>query len=134
MSELPSAGEFVDVLALKDLRDTEKINVYLYMDEAIARSSSVKDDINKYRLTDLDFRPVLEINDWLKNMQRQMKQIAGAAADINQMLKEQPLLAEVLEEGVIDTAVGERRYLKCLLPFLDEMEEMEVREAKGFKK
>lgn len=134
MSELPSAGENIDVLELKDLRDRERINVYLYMDEKIAKSSSVAVDIEKYRLTDIDFRPVLEINDWIKSMQKQMKQIAGPASDIYQMLKEQPLFAEVLEEGVVDTAVGQRRYLKCLLPFLDEMEEIEVKNASGIKR
>ncbi|MDO5844359.1 MAG: hypothetical protein Q4Q53_04360 [Methanocorpusculum sp.] len=133
MSELPSVGQHVDIIALKDIRDREKINIYLYMDETIARNSSVKADIEKYRLTDLDFRPVLEINDWLKNMQKQMKQIAGASADIIQMLKEQPLAAEIIEEGVLQIPAGERKYLKCILPYLDEMEEIEVKEATGFK-
>lgn len=133
MSDLPSAGECVDILELKDIRDREKINVYLYMDEEIARNSSLCADIEKYRLTDIDFRPVLEINDWLKHMQKQMKQIAGASADIFQMLKEQPLSAEVIEEGTIQIPSGDRRYLKCILPYLDEMEEIEVKEAKGFK-
>lgn len=133
MSEYPAPGETVDLLVLRDLRIREKINVYLYMDEEIAKTSTVEEDIKKYRFTDMDFRPVLEIEDWFKNMQKQMKQIAGPSANVEQMLKEQPLSAEILDTGVLETPVGLRPYLKCLLPFLDEMEEIEVRQATGIK-
>ena len=133
MSEYPSPGETVDLLVLRDLRIREKINVYLYMDAEIAKTSTVEEDIKKYRFTDMDFRPVLEIEDWFKNMQKQMKQIAGPSANVEQMLKEQPLSAEILDTGVLETPVGLRPYLKCLLPFLDEMEEIEVRQATGIK-
>lgn len=134
MSEYPAPGETVDLLVLRDLRIREKINVYLYMDAEIAQASTVEEDIKKYRFTDMDFRPVLEIEDWFKNMQKQMKQIVGPTANVEQMLKEQPLSAEILETGVLETPVGLRPYLKCLLPFLDEMEEIEVRQATGIKK
>ena len=133
MSEYPAPGENVDLLVLRDLRIREKINVYLYMDAEIAKTSTVEEDIKKYRFTDMDFRPVLEIEDWFKNMQKQMKQIAGPSANVEQMLKEQPLSAEILDTGVLETPVGLRPYLKCLRPFLGEMEEIEVRQATGIK-
>ena len=133
MSEYPKPGDSVDLLTLRDLRIREKINVYLYMDEEIAANSTVEEDIKKYRFTDMDFRPVLEIEDWFKNMQKQMKQIVGPTANVEQMLKEQPLAAEIIDTGVLETPVGLRPYLKCLLPFLDEMEEIEVRQATGIK-
>ena len=133
MTEYPKPGDTVDLLTLRDLRAREKINVYLYMDEEIAKNSTVEEDIKKYRFTDMDFRPVLEIEDWFKNMQKQMKQIVGPSANVEQMLKEQPLSAEIIDTGVLETPVGLRPYLKCLLPFLDEMEEIEVRQATGIK-
>ena len=133
MTEYPKPGDTVDLLTLRDLRVREKINVYLYMDEEIAKNSTVEEDIKKYRFTDMDFRPVLEIEDWFKNMQKQMKQIVGPSANVEQMLKEQPLSAEIIDIGVLETPVGLRPYLKCLLPFLDEMEEIEVRQATGIK-
>lgn len=133
MTEYPKPGDTVDLLTLRDLRIREKINVYLYMDEEIAANSTVEEDIKKYRFTDMDFRPVLEIEDWFKNMQKQMKQIVGPTANVEQMLKEQPLAAEIIDTGVLETPVGLRPYLKCLLPFLDEMEEIEVRQATGIK-
>lgn len=133
MTEYPKPGDTVDLLTLRDLRIREKINVYLYMDEEIAANSTVEEDIKKYRFTDMDFRPVLEIEDWFKNMQKQMKQIVGPAANVEQMLKEQPLAAEIIDTGILETPVGLRPYLKCLLPFLDEMEEIEVRQATGIK-
>ena len=133
MTEYPKPGDTVDLLTLRDLRIREKINVYLYMDEEIAANSTVEEDIKKYRFTDMDFRPVLEIEDWFKNMQKQMKQIVGPAANVEQVLKEQPLAAEIIDTGVLETPVGLRPYLKCLLPFLDEMEEIEVRQATGIK-
>jgi len=133
MTDLPAPGENIDLLELMDLRRRERINVYLYMDAAIAKTSDLVADLEKYRLTDPDFRPVLEIEDWMKNMQKHMKQIQGPGAKVEQMLKEQPLAAEILEIGTLQTPLGPRRCIKALLPYLDEMEEIEVREAKGFK-
>ncbi len=129
----PKPRDTVDVLTLLDLRRNNHINVYLYMDAEIARTSTVEADIRKYRLTDFDFRPVLEIEDWFKRMKKQMKQIAGDAVQFEDMLKNEPLNAEVLETGSIQTPAGARPYLKCLLPFLDEMEEIEVRKASELK-
>jgi hypothetical protein len=133
MTDLPEPGELIDLLKLREIRQRDRINVYLYMDEEIAKTSNVMDDVDKYRMVDPDYRPVLEIEDWLKNMQKHMKQIEGPGANVEKMLKEQPLTAEILETGTMQTAVGPRGYIKALLPYLDEMEEMEVREAKGFK-
>lgn len=129
----PKPGETADVLELLELRRTNHINVYLYMDAEIAKTESVEEGIRKYRLTDIDFRPVLEIEDWFKHMKKQMKQIAGASADLEEMLKSEPLRADILEAGTIQTPAGVRPYLKCLLPYLDEMEEIEVRNASDIK-
>lgn len=129
----PKPGETADVLELLELRRTNRINVYLYMDAEIAKTESVEEGIRKYRLTDIDFRPVLEIEDWFKHMKKQMKQIAGASADLEEMLKSEPLRADILEAGSIQTPAGMRPYLKCLLPYLDEMEEIEVRNASDIK-
>ena len=129
----PKPGETADVLDLLDLRRSSHINVYLYMDAEIARCESVEEGIKKYRFTDLDYRPMLEIEDWFKHMKKQMKQIAGASANLEEMLKSEPLVADILEAGSIQTPTGVRPYLKCLLPYLDEMEEMEVRNASDFR-
>ena len=133
MTDLPAQGEEIDLLMLREIRQRERINVYLYMDEEIAKTSNIADDVEKYRLMDLDFRPVLEIEEWFKNMLKHMRQIEGPSANIEKMLKKQPLFAEILETGTLQTAVGPRIYIKALLPYLDEMEEIEVREATGFK-
>lgn len=129
MTELPKTGERTDVLVLRDLRRTEHINVYLYMDEEIARTSDLAADLAKYRLVDPDFRPVMEIEEWFKTMQKQMRQIAGVDACVEEMFAAEPLNAEILEIGEIQTAVGPRTYLKALLPYLDEMEEMHYSNA-----
>ncbi|HJJ48003.1 MAG TPA: hypothetical protein O0X39_03280 [Methanocorpusculum sp.] len=133
MSEYPNPGDEVDLLDLRELRNRNKINVYLYMDEEIAKTSTLENDLKKYRLADPDHRPVLEIEEFLKNMQKTMKQIMGNSANVETMLKEQPLKATVLSTGTIETPVGIRPYLKCLLPFLDEMEEIEVKNATGIR-
>ncbi|MCZ0860846.1 hypothetical protein O0S10_06335 [Methanocorpusculum sp. MG] len=129
MTELPKTGERIDVLVLRELRRTERINIYLYMDEEIARTSDLTTDLAKYRLVDPDFRPVLEIEEWFKTMQKQMRQIAGANARVEEMFTAEPLHAEILETGTLETAVGRRTYLKALLPYLDEMEEMHYSNA-----
>jgi len=129
MIELPKTGERIDVLVLRDLRWTKHVNVYLYMDEEIARTSDLVADLAKYRLVDPDFRPVMEIEEWFKTMQKQMRQIAGADVRVEEMFAAEPLHAEILETGEIQTAVGPRTYLKALLPYLDEMEEMHYSNA-----
>ncbi len=129
MIDLPNPGERIDVLVLRELRRTEHINVYLYMDEEIAKTSDLAADIEKYRLVDPDFRPVLEIEEWFKSMQKQMRQIAGPGANVEAMFAEEPLYADILATGTIETAVGPRTYLKVLLPYLDEMEEMHYSNA-----
>lgn len=129
----PKPGDTADVLELLLLRQTEHISVFLYMDAEIAKHERVEDGLKKYRLIDPDFRPMLEIDDWFKQMRKQMKQIAGSGADLEEMLKAEPICAEVLEAGELQTPAGTRPYLKCLLPYLDEMEEMEVRNASDFR-
>lgn len=129
MVTLPFVGDSIDVLKLFEMKRTLRINVYVYLDKEIAEKSDIKSDIEKYRLVDIDFRPVLEIEEFLKNMQKQMKQIGGQNANIEEMLKEEPLNATVLEIGEMQTAVGPRTYLKTLLPYLDEMEDIEYKNA-----
>ena len=129
MTELPKTGERVDVLVLRELRQTERINVYLYMDEEIARTSDLAADLAKYRLVDPDFRPVMEIEEWFKTMQKKIRQIAGSNVLVEEMFAAEPLNAEILESVEIQTAVGPRTYLKALLPYLDEMEEMHYSNA-----
>ena len=129
LTERPKPGERIDVLVLRDLRRTERINIYLYMDEEIARTSDLAADRAKYRLVDPDFRPVMEIEEWFKTIQKQMHQIACADARVEEMFAAEPLNAEILETGEIQTAVGPRTYLKALLPYLDEMEEIHYSNA-----
>lgn len=129
MTELPKPGDRIDVLVLRELRRTDRINIYLYMDEEIAKTSDLSADLVKYRLVDPDYRPVLEIEEWFKSMQKQMRQIAGANARVEEMFAEEPLNAEILESGEMQTAAGPRLYLKALLPYLDEMEEIHYSNA-----
>ncbi|HJK02417.1 MAG TPA: hypothetical protein O0W91_04105 [Methanocorpusculum sp.] len=124
MMELPKPGEHIDILVLRELRRTKHINVYLYMDEDIARTSTIDADLEKYRQIDPDFRPVMEIEEWFKTMQKQMRMIVGTDVHVEDMFVREPLKAEILENGSIQTAIGLRTYLKALLPYLDEMEEM----------
>lgn len=129
MTELPKLGESIDVLQLHELRRKLHINVYLYMDEELARTSTLADDLETYRHVDPDFRPMMEIEEWFKIMQKKMRQIAGSGADFVQMFTEEPLLVEIFDSGVMQTAVGSRTYLRALLPYLDEMEDIDYSDA-----
>ena len=129
MTDLPKPGDRIDVLVLRELRRTDRINIYLYMDEEIAKTSDLSADLVKYRLVDPDYRPVLEIEEWFKSMQKQMHQIAGSNARVDEMFAEEPLNAEILEVSEMQTASGPRIYIKALLPYLDEMEEMHYSNA-----
>ncbi|MDR0438799.1 MAG: hypothetical protein LBH02_01085 [Methanocalculaceae archaeon] len=129
MRELPKIGEHIDVLVLRKLCRIKHISIYLYMDEEIARTSDLVADIAKYRLIDPDFRPVMEIEEWFKTMQKQMHQITGTNACVEEMLATESLNAEILETGIIQTTTGPHTYLKALLPYLDEMEEIHYSNA-----
>lgn len=129
MTDLPKPGDCIDVLQLHELRRTLHINVYLYMDEELARCSTLADDIETYRLVDPDFRPMMEIEEWFKAMQKQMRQIAGADVDVAQMFTEEPLSVEIFDSGEMQTAAGPRTYLRALLPYLDEMEDIDYSDA-----
>jgi hypothetical protein len=129
MKGLPKMGEHIDVLVLRELSKTKRINIYLYMDKEIARTSDLVADIAKYQLIDPDFRPVMEIEEWFKTMQKQMCQITGTNARVDEMFATEPLNAEILETGIIQTATGHHIYLKALLPYLDEMEEIHYSNA-----
>jgi hypothetical protein len=124
MTALPAIGDHVDILQLRSLKRDLRISIYVYLDQEIAETSDLLTDIEKYRFTDPDFRPVLEIEEFLKHMQKQMRQIAGPSADLDMMLQGEPLHAAVLEIGEMATPAGPRTYLKTLLPYLDEMEEI----------
>ncbi len=129
MNSLPATGTAVDLLKLRDLRRELRINVYLYLDADLARTSDLTADLEKYRMVDPDLRPVLEIEEFLKNMQKQMKQIVGPSANAEQMLQEEPLYATILATGEMSTAAGPRGYIKALMPYLDEMEEIQYSNA-----
>jgi hypothetical protein len=129
MMNLPKPGDRVDVRVLRNLRQTQRINIYLYMDEEIAKTSDIAADIAKYRLVDPDFRPMMEIEEWFKTMQKQMYQIVGTGADVELMFAEAPLHADILELSEMQTAVGPCPCIKALLPYLDEMEEISYSSA-----
>ena len=38
MTDMPAPGEQIDLLKLKEIRQRERINVYLYMDAEIAKT------------------------------------------------------------------------------------------------
>ena len=129
MNSIPAIGTAVDLLKLRDLRRELHINVYLYLDADLARTSDLIADLKKYRMVDPDLRPVLEIEEFLKNMQKQIKQIVGPSTNAEQMLQEEPLYATILATGEMPTAVGPRGYIKALMPYLDEMEEIQYSNA-----
>ena len=123
MIEIPKPGSSISILTLLKIHQVNKINVYLYMDEKIAHTSNLELDLQKYKLVDLDYRPVLEIEEWLSLMQKQMTQIYHKKVDIKDMLEQLPINVEILSVDMFKD--NNKTYIKALLPFLDEMEEIQ---------
>jgi len=59
-------GEKTRLGMLKDLHERYGIDIYLFLDERIARHSTMKDDLEDFRAVPPQARPYLEIEDFFR--------------------------------------------------------------------
>ncbi len=112
-------GEKVDILELEELGSRYGIAMYLYFEEDLARNSTLQKDMDDFEAVPEYERPFIRLE----------KFIAFAASQdptFRDKLKELPLILEVIACGEIALAGTHHRYITTLMPFLDDMEALDI--------
>lgn len=89
-------GETIRLGMLKEITEKYGIDVYLFLDERIARHSTMKDDLEDFRVVPPQARPYLEVRDFFRMIQEQQLGIPDPES----------LSAEII-------AVGETECVSC---------------------
>jgi hypothetical protein len=108
-----SEGGVADLRDLIPLERDQVVEVYLYFDPDLARSSSLEQDCRDFQIVSELSRPFLQLTRFLDVM---TDRDPGFAEE----LKQEPLMVEVLELGVRHEFYGcviqHRPFVKVLLP------------------
>jgi hypothetical protein len=108
-------GAKIDIRELDRMGKRHNFHIYLYFEEDLAKSSTLKEDLQEYGdVPDLE-RPFVRLDAFLR---------FATESDplFTRRLDELPLVIEVVAYGEI--GIGERKpvaYIKGLMPFLDEL-------------
>ncbi len=108
-------GEKLDVLVLKKIRDQYGVEVVLYFEKDLAENSTYEKDLADFDGYEDDMRPFIEVEKFLN---------FGMENDptFKARLTEFPLMIKIVSTGTIDSGGHKTRYVKGLMPFLDEFD------------
>lgn len=112
-------GGKTDILDLKKIHDLYDIEVVLYFEKDLAKNSTYEKDLSDYSGYEDDMRPFIEIEKFIKFGRENDPTFEGR-------LSEFPLMITIISTGIIDSAGKKIRYIKGLMPFLDEFDVDEV--------
>lgn len=112
-------GEKADILELAELGSRYAIDIYLYFEEDLARNSTLQKDMEDFSAVPEYERPYIRIEKFIEFASAQ-------DPEFNQKLKELPLILEVIACGEITVGGSQRRYITTLMPFLQDMEALEI--------
>ena len=108
-------GTKIDIRELDAMGKRHDFHVFLYFEESLARSSTLREDLKEYSdVPDLE-RPFIRLDAFLRY---------ATESDplFIQRLDELPLVVEVLAYGELRTREGVTvPYVKGVMPFLDEL-------------
>ena len=110
-----SEGANVDILDLKNVHDLYDIRVVLYFEKDLAENSTYEKDLVDFAGHDEDMRPFIEVEKFIK---------FGKENDptFENRLSEFPLTIKVISTGEITSENKKFRYVKGLMPFLDDFD------------
>jgi hypothetical protein len=107
------AGEKRDLRDLIRLRRDYSFEIYLYLDEDLARGSTLRDDLRTYEMVPPQARLFVSIDDFLRFLRER-------DPGYQERWNEEPLVPEIIEFGLLEVFYGcvlsRTPYLKCLLP------------------
>lgn len=108
-------GAKIDIRDLDTMGKRHNFHVFLYFEEDLARSSTLREDLQEYSdVPDLE-RPFISLDAFLR---------FATESDplFTRRLDELPLVVEVVAYGELRTQEGELGpYVKGVMPFLDEL-------------
>jgi hypothetical protein len=110
-----SEGADVDILDLKKVHDLYDIRVVLYFEKDLAESSTYEKDLVDFAGHDEDMRPFIEVEKFIS---------FGKENDptFENRLSEFPLMIKIISTGEIVSDNKKVRYVKGLMPFLDDFD------------
>jgi hypothetical protein len=110
-----SEGANVDILDLKKVHDLYDIRVVLYFEKDLAENSTYEKDLVDFAGHDEDMRPFIEVEKFIR---------FGKENDptFENRLSEFPLVIKIISTGEIVSGNKKIRYVKGLMPFLDDFD------------
>jgi hypothetical protein len=108
-------GELLDLLDLKKIHDEYGIEVVLYFDKDLAENSTYEKDLEDFAGIDDDMRPFIVVEKFISFGTENDPTFEGR-------LTEFPLMIRILSTGVIDPESKKIRYIRGLMPFLDDFD------------
>ena len=108
-------GADVNILDLKKIHDIYGIRVVLYFEKDLAENSTYEKDLVDFADYADDMRPFIEVGKFIK---------FGTESDptFKDRLSEFPLMIKIVSTGETDSGKKKIRYVKGLMPFLDDFD------------
>ncbi|QYZ79186.1 hypothetical protein E2N92_06930 [Methanofollis formosanus] len=103
-------GDTVDLAALRAMKETDDIEVWVYFDEDLARSSSIEADLEAFEFVAEPARPFLELRRFLQYMESREP---GFTATIKNLKTEVVAVGE--RKAFCACVLCPRPYVKVLL-------------------
>lgn len=114
-------GERLDILDLKRIHDQYGIEVVLYFEKDLAENSTYERDLVDFAGYAEDMRPFIGVEKFIRFGTENDPTFRGR-------LTEFPLMIKILSTGIIESGNKKIRFVKGLMPFLDDFD---VDEAPG---
>ncbi len=108
-------GEKMDVRELQRIAQTYKVEAVLYFEKGLAETSTYEQDLETYAGEPEDYRPFILVTSFIRFASESDPTFLGR-------LEEFPLEVTVLSVGQRVSGKQQVPYIKCLMPFLDEID------------
>jgi len=108
-------GAKLDILDLKKIQDSYNVRAVLYFEKDLAEKSTYEKDLTDFACYDEDMRPFIEVEKFIKFGTENDPTFKGR-------LSEFPLMITIISTGMIDSGEKKVRYIKGLMPFLDDFD------------
>jgi len=108
-------GETMDIRELQAISKTYKVEAVMYFEKDLAQTSTYEKDLETYADDPEDFRPFILVTSFIRFASESDPTFLGR-------LEEFPLLVTVHSVGERISGGQPVPYIKCLMPFLDEID------------
>jgi len=110
-------GKDIDIRKLGTIADNYGLAIWLFFEEALARTRSLESVLAEYEKVPEYERPVILVGSFLRFTQEH-------DPSFKQTMEEFPLMVEIIAIGEACTGHGAKAepFVTCLMPFLDELD------------